>query len=164
MANNDTKKTYEVIVKYNKPKFDTKLTITEKTIELEKEKGIFKKTYKVIESISVDDIKVIKDKVQVNNKNSEVIIETINKTLKVVCNNLIEAKKLTEEIIKVKTGENLLERTSSKVVKISNVAKNTIKTIGTAVISVGTVAIAIIENKEKIGRTFETVKDLFKKH
>ena len=42
MGSNEAKKIYETIVKYNKQKFDTKLTITEKTIELEKKKGLLK--------------------------------------------------------------------------------------------------------------------------
>ena len=99
MGSNEAKKIYETIVKYNKQKFDTRLTITEKKIELEKKKGLFKKTYKVIETINIDDIRVKNDKAQVSNKNTEVVIETINKTLKVSCSNIVEAKKLTEEII-----------------------------------------------------------------
>ena len=43
MGSNEAKKIYETIVKYNKQKFDTRLTITEKKIELEKKKGLFKK-------------------------------------------------------------------------------------------------------------------------
>ena len=42
MGSNEAKKIYETIVKYNKQKFDTRLTITEKTIELEKKKGLLK--------------------------------------------------------------------------------------------------------------------------
>ena len=43
MGSNEVKKIYETIVKYNKQKFDTRLTITEKKIKLEKKKGLFKK-------------------------------------------------------------------------------------------------------------------------
>ena len=97
MGSNEAKKIYETIVKYNKQKFDTRLTITEKKIELEKKKGLFKKTYKVIETINIDDIRVTNDKAQVSNKNTEVVIETINKTLKVSCNNIVEAKNLQKK-------------------------------------------------------------------
>lgn len=62
MGSSEAKKIYETIVKYNKQKFDTRLTITEKKIELEKKKGLFKKTYKVIETINIDDIRVTNDK------------------------------------------------------------------------------------------------------
>lgn len=163
MENNETKIMYEIIVKYNKSKFDTKLTITEKTINLEKKKGLFKKVYKIIDSINIEDIKTCNDKVLVTNKNKEVEIETNNKTYKVTCNNMIEAKKITEEIIKIKTGANLLERTSNKVVKISKAAKNTIKTIGNAAGAIGIVAKAINDNKEKIAEAVTAIKDLFKK-
>lgn len=164
MGNNEMKILYEIIVKYDKPKFDTKLTITEKTINLEKKKGLFKKVYKIIDSINVDDIKIHKDKVLVTNKNTEIEIETNNKTYKFTCNNMIEAKKLTEEIIKIKTRANLLESTSSKVIKFIKTTKKTIKTIGTIVASVGALAIAINENKEKIAKSFVAIKDLFKKN
>ena len=39
MGSNEAKKIYETIVKYNKLKFDTRLTITEKN-RIRKEKGI----------------------------------------------------------------------------------------------------------------------------
>ena len=163
MGSSEAKKIYETIVKYNKQKFDTRLTITEKKIELEKKKGLFKKTYKVIETINIDDIRVTNDKAQVSNKNTEVVIETINKTLKVSCNNIVEAKKLTEEIIKVKTGENLLERTSNKVAKIGITVANTATTIGRAVASVGAVAVTINKNKKEIVKAAKALKDIIKK-
>lgn len=163
MGSNEAKKIYETIVKYNKQKFDTRLTITEKKIELEKKKGLFKKTYKVIETINIDDIRVTNDKAQVSNKNTEVVIETINKTLKVSCNNIVEAKKLTEEIIKVKTGENLLERTSNKVAKIGKAVAKTATTIGGAVASVGAVAVTINKNKKEIVKAAKALKDIIKK-
>lgn len=163
MENNEVKKLYETIVKYGKQKFDAKLTITEKTIEIEKKKGLFKKIYKVIETINIDDIKVTKDKVQVTTKNTEVVIETINKTLNISCNNIVEAKKLTEEIIKVRTGENLLERTSNKVAKIGKAVAKTATTIGGAVASVGAVAVTINKNKEEIVKAVKALKDMIKK-
>lgn len=104
---------------------------------------------------------MINDKVQVNNKNTEVEIETNNKIYKVVCNNKIEAKKLTEEIIKIKTGSNLIERTSSKVVKIGKSVVKTATTIDGAVASVG--AVAINKNKEEIVKAVKTVKNIIKK-
>ena len=118
---------------------------------------MFKKTYKVIETINIDDIRVKNDKAQVSNKNTEVVIETINKTLKVSCNNIVEAKKLTEEIIKVKTGENLLERTSNKVAKIGKAVAKTATTIG------GAVAVTINKNKKEIVKAAKALKDIIKK-
>lgn len=162
MENNEIKIVYETIVKYNKPKFDTKLTITEKTISLEKKKGLFKKVYKTIDSINIEDIKTRNDKVQVINKNTKVEIETNNKIYKVTCSNIIEAKKLTEEIIKIKTGANLIERTSSKVVKFGKTVAKTATTIGGVVASVGAIAVAINNNKEEIAKAVKAVKDVIK--
>lgn len=92
-----------------------------------------------------------------SNKNTEVVIETINKTLKVSCNNIVEAKKLTEEIKKVKTGENLLERTSNKVAKIGKAVAKTATTIG------GAVAVTINKNKKEIVKAAKALKDIIKK-
>ena len=154
---------YETIVKYDKPKFDTKLIVTKKKINLEKKKGIFKKEYKIIESINIDDIKIYNDKVKVINNNAEVEIDTISKIYKVTCNNIIEAKKLVEEIIKIKTGANLIERTSNKVVKIGKNVANTATAIGGAVTSIGLVAKTINQNKKEILKAIETVKDVIKR-
>ena len=164
MENNEIKILYEIIVKYDKAKFDTRLTITEKKIILEKKKGLFKRKYKVIDLINMDDIRTHNDNVQVTNKKTEVEIETNNKTYRFVCNSIIEAKKLTEEIIKIKTGLNLLERTSGKVAKAGKSVVKTIGKIGGAVASMGAVVIAINENKEKIVKTLAAIKDLLKKH
>ena len=46
MGSNEVKKIYETIVKYNKQKFDTRLTITEKKKKIKKKKGQFKKKKK----------------------------------------------------------------------------------------------------------------------
>ena len=154
---------YETIVKYDKPKFDTKLIVTKKKINLEKKKGIFKKEYKIIESINIDDIKIYNDNVKVINNNAEVEIDTISKIYKVTCNNIIEAKKLVEEIIKIKTGANLIERTSNKVVKIGKNVANTATAIGGAVTSIGLVAKTINQNKKEILKAIETVKDVIKR-
>ena len=62
MGSNEAKKIYETIVKYNKQKFDTRLTITEKKIKLEKKKRLLKKTYKVNEKINKDDNRINNDK------------------------------------------------------------------------------------------------------
>lgn len=163
MKNNEVRILYEIIVKYDKAKFDTKLTITDKTIKLEKKKGLFKKVYKIIDSICIEDIKVLNDKVQVKNKNTEVEIETNNNKYKVACSNIIEAKKLTEEIIKIKTGNNLLERTTNKVAKIGKVVTKTATTIGGVVASVGAVAVAINKNKKEILKAAKALKDIVRK-
>lgn len=158
--NNETKIVYEIIVKYDKPKFDTKLTITEKSINFEKEKGLFKKTYKIVDSIAFEDIKVCNDKVKVSNKKSVVEIETTNKVYTVTCNNNAEAKKLVEKILQIKTGANLLERTSNKVAKIGKAVTKTAASVGTAVASVGAVATAINKNKKEIAKAVKVVKDV----
>ena len=40
-SNNNIKTIYETIVKYDKPKYDTNITVTDKLINLEKKKGFF---------------------------------------------------------------------------------------------------------------------------
>lgn len=91
------------------------------------------------------------------------MIEANTKIYKFVCGSVIEAKLIIEEIIKIKTGENLLERTSGKVVKMSNVISKTVGAVTGAVASVGLVAVTINKNKKAIMKAVKTIKNMLKR-
>lgn len=111
----------ETIVKYVQINSNVKLTLTNKKIIVEKEKGLFKKKFKVIEKILYDDIKVYKNKVQLKQNKSMVIIQTYKKNISLVCKNIFEARKLMEEIKTIKTGANWFERSKDKLNKVSQI-------------------------------------------
>ena len=83
--------------------------------------------------------------------------------LKLINSFVIEAKLIIEEITKIKTGENLLERTSGKVVKISNGISKTVGAVTGAVASVGLAAVTINKNKKTIVKAVKTIKNMLKK-
>jgi len=152
---------FEALVKYGKS--DVLLKLTNKNIILEKEKGVFKKKYKIIENIFIDDIKVVGDKIKIEHKKKVLKIYTNEKEIEFVFENTADARKVSQLIIELKTGSNLLERTSKKVVKISNVAKKSVKAIGTASIAVVGTYKMIKDNKDVVVDAAKTVKSLFKK-
>lgn len=154
---------FEAVVKYGKSKFDILLKLTKQNLILEKKKGLFKKKYRIIENILIDDIKVVGDKVKIEHKKKVLKIYTNEKEFEIIFNSNNEVRKITELIVELKTGSNLLERTSKKIVKISNVAKKSVKAIGGATIAVTGAYTAIKENKEKVIEVAKTVGSLFKK-
>lgn len=159
----DEEKVYEIFVKYIGNSFDTRLILTNKKIIFERKKGLFNKQYKVIDLINLNDIRLNKNKMQIKNDGPIVMIEGNGKNYRFVCNSTIEAKLIIEEIVKIKTGENLLERTSGKVVKISNGISKTAGAITGAVASVGLAAVTIKKNKKTILKTIKTIKNMFKR-
>ena len=143
-------------VKYNKK--NTLLTIYENRITFEQLKGLFKKKYKVVDELLIEDIKVLKGKVQIKCKKKDIIINTKDEIYIITCDNILEARKIEEELLKLKTGSNILERASGSVVKLS---KGVIKT-GTAVVgAVATAGVAVataVKNKDEIVETIKSFK------
>ena len=145
----------EMFVKLENDKNDTLLTITEKNIYFEQKKGIIKKKYKRVKSISIDNIKIIKDKVKIEHDKNKVTIYTKNDKISFTCSNLIDTAKVTELITKQRLGSGFLERLSKKGIKILNITKNTAMILG------GT-AIAAKGAKEAIKNNKGAIKDVVK--
>ena len=162
-VNNETKTIYETIVKYNNDKFDTKLKLTEKAITFERKKGLFIKSYKVIDAIVFEDIIQLKDKLKIKNKKAIVELSTSLKLYTITCNDEANAQKLVDEVKRLKTGANFLERTSNKVNDIGKKVSETATTIGGAVAAIGAVATAVNKNKNQIVKAAKLVKDIIKK-
>lgn len=154
--NSHEKKLYETIVKYKSFNFDTKLKITDKRIVFEKKYGFFKKKYKVVDTINIEDIIVDNNKCKIEINDSILSLETINKTVKFTCKNSKETKKIKNEIIKIKENSNLLE-------KVEKTSKNVSKAIVGTVTAVGGVAVVINKNKKEIIKALKTIKEIIKK-
>ena len=161
MENNEI--VYEGVVKFVNSKSDILLTITKSYIIFKKKKVFFKKKYKIIKDILIKDIKIIKDKAQVIQKNSNIIISTSNESLEFVCSNIVEAKNIKEELNKIIFNDNLIGRISKKSIKIA-------KGIGSAAVSVGVAAVTAVgavkafkENKNVVVESFKTILKLIKK-
>lgn len=120
---NDEVILYNSLVKVGEDSYNTKLTLTNKNIIFEQEKGVFKKKFKLVQKIEIDRIKMYKDKVQIKQNKSTISIQTIDKTISFTCDNMIEARKLIGYITSVKTGTNILERTTKKAGDVKKVLK-----------------------------------------
>ena len=151
---NDEKELHKTIVKYRN--IDTQLTLTNKRLIFEQEKGLFRKKMKPIETILIDNIKMDNDKVKIEQNNKIVILQTNAKDVSFICNNLLDARKIVEKIISTKTGESVLDRVSDKTKKI---AENATK----VVVATGALATAIVKNRKTILKAFKTIASIFKK-
>lgn len=151
---NQEKELYRMMVKYKN--VNTQLRLMDKSILLEQEKGLFKKKWKNVETILLDNIDMENDKVKINLDNKIVKIYVSNKEIAFMCDNVVDAKKIMDKIISTKTGETTLDRLGDKTKKI---VENTTK----VVVSIGTLAGVVIKNRKKIAKAAKTVIGIFKK-
>lgn len=161
--NSNNKIFFDGIVSLDNDNFDTLLTITEKDILFQKKKGIFKKRYKIVKDILISDIKVIKDKVKIEQKKNNLIIYTKDDKFTFATKNVVEAKRIVEEIYKIIFGEYFLVRNSKKGIKFLNSAKNAVEIIGGIVIAVSGTYNAIKKNKDTIQKTIKNMISFIKK-
>lgn len=98
-------------------KSEVKFTLTSKKMIFEKEEGIFKRKLKVIDIIPLINIKVYKECSQIldeSEKKINILVQTNDKNITLSCSNAFEANKIVEEMINIKIGSNILERSLSK--------------------------------------------------
>ena len=133
---------YECMVSLKSAKYDTLLSLTEKHLFFKKKKGLFQKKYKVIKDILITDIKVIKNKVKIEQDNNKIIVHTKDTEIYFTCESAAEAKKLVTEISNAALGGSSFKRFKDKSTKvISDVSK--------AIEAVGSIAEAASEFYEK---------------
>ena len=119
----------ECMVSLKKNKYNVLLTLTEEHILLQK-KGTITKKYKRIKDILIEDIKRIKDKAKIERMQNKVTIYTKENEFFFICENKTEAKKIVEEMNKLVLGEDALERTAKKSLRVLGKVKKTAKTVG----------------------------------
>lgn len=115
---------YENNAYYEEIRKDIKLILTDKKIVIEREKGLFKKELKLVEIIPLEDIKIYRDKIQVNRKNNIVVIQTIDKNISILFDKDKSARELEREIINAKSGTSSLDRNKSRFKKVVNFVKD----------------------------------------
>ncbi|HPF82996.1 MAG TPA: hypothetical protein PLV83_02370 [Bacilli bacterium] len=138
----------ETKVKLEENKKESKLILTNKRIIFMQEKGFFSKRFKTIDEIIISDIKVYKDMVQIKQSKATIKIQTAKKDFVLTCSSIIEAKKLLEEIISIRTDKSLLERSKNKVKKAVDMARET-KDVVFGILSVATAIVAFLHHKKK---------------
>lgn len=110
---------YEGIVNSN-----VKLTLTNERMVFEKRAWLFKKKYRVVDIISLNDIKYYKNNSGVKQKINKVIIQTTKKEIVLKCASVVDAKKIVDGILFAKTGLNALERGTNKFNKAVKIIKS----------------------------------------
>lgn len=106
---------YEDVVTHNEHKGSLQLILTSQRIIFEKEKGLFKKEKELKDITKLEDIKIYNDKVQVQQKGTDVTIQTINKNIKLSFDGMLKASKFTTKIIDAITGTTITERSTNKI-------------------------------------------------
>ena len=165
MAESKEKILYEATVALKKEEFYTLLSLTESKITFEQKKGLIKKTNKIIKTISLEDIKIIKDKVQIEQQDQKVIIKTKNENHEILFQNKKEAKKFIEEIKEAIYGEDYIDRAINKADKAVKKIKKAANVIGEVADIAGTVgaSVALKNNPKKIKELGELAINMIKK-
>lgn len=147
---------YEVF--YGKELGLAELTLTNKNIVIQQEKGLFFKRIKVVDKMPYSDIKVYKNKARVLQNGINIVIEGVNGNLEFASSNVIEGKKITEKIITIMTDKNIITRTGENALKV---VKGIAALTGVVATGIGAF-VAIRNNKIQILDALESLSSKFK--
>lgn len=143
---------FEDFVKVEGIKGYIKLTLTEKKLTFEKLKGIFSKKFKVIDIVSIDDIKLYKDKPGIKIKDNTVKINTIKGDYTFICDTQSVAKKLYKELMDVKTGTDAIGRGANKFKKVTGNVTHIIDAFRTGLTVIPLVGGAVLTIKQMVDK------------
>lgn len=113
--NSDEVVLFEDVITYSEAKGSIQLTLTSRKIIFEKEKGLFKKEKELVDTINLEDIKIYNGKAQIQQKGTDVNIQTINKNVKVSFYGVLKANKFVMKIVDTITGTTITERSTNKI-------------------------------------------------
>ena len=131
----------EEMIGYNTKKINTKLTLTNERIFIEKEKGLFKKKLKLIETIYLEELKKENNKLKTKQINNILEIETIYETLTIY----FEDSKILRTFIK--EVENIIS--PSKIKEVLGFLNDNKKEIANVVVAMGELGIQINNSLKK---------------
>ena len=155
---NDESVLLEKKVFYGNKDKEHKLVITNKNLLFEREMGIFKREYKVVDRLPFDDIKVYKDQVQMKVRKNKIIVQTVDGDLEFRCVNVMDTGVVADKISYVKTGANFIRRTTKKAKNIVSVVTDVGLLVG--VVVGGTCAAVKLynSNKDKVVDVLNTIR------
>lgn len=131
----------EEMIGYNTKKINTKLTLTNERIFIEKEKGLFKKKLKLIEIIYLEELKKENNKLKTKQNNNILEIETIYESITLY----FEDSKILRTFIK--EVENIIS--PSKIKEVLGFLNKNKKEIANVVVAVGELGIQINNSFKK---------------
>lgn len=165
MTEKEDKILFETTVALKKDGYDTLLTLTEKQLLFQKKKGLIQKKNKVVKTIELSDIKIIKGKVHIERQEEKVILHLKDNNFEFTCSDKKESKKLVDEISEAILGEDKIDRAINKADKTVQKLKKVANVIGDAAGVVGTVgaAIALKDNPKKFKEIGKKAINIIKK-
>ncbi len=119
---------HEFRVKY-KNKNNIKLTITNKNLILARELKLFKKHYKILKKILIKNIKSYKDKVMIKVSKNLVVIQSTTENIEFSCLNALDARKIEQEIITLKSDTSILDRATKRVNNLVKITRNILELV-----------------------------------
>ena len=117
---------YEGIATSKEYKGSLQLTLTSGKMIFEKEKGIFKKERELVDTISLENIKIYNNEAQIKQKGADVTIQTVEKNIPLSFSGILDARKFTGKIIDAVTGTTLAKRSSNKIKDAFNMVDDTL--------------------------------------
>lgn len=139
--NNQEKILLETMIGFNKKKINTKLTLTNERIFLEQEKGLFKKKFKLIETIYLEELKKENKKLKTKQNDNILEIETIYESITLYFEDSKELKKFMKEL------EDIVS--PSKIKEVLGFLNKNKKEIANVVVAVGELGIQINNTLKK---------------
>lgn len=139
--NNQEKILLEIMIGFNKKKINTKLTLTNERIFLEQEKGLFKKKFKLIETIYLEELKKENKKLKTKQNDNILEIETIYESITLYFEDSKELKKFMKEL------EDIVS--PSKIKEVLGFLNKNKKEIANVVVAVGELGIQINNTLKK---------------
>ena len=143
---------FEEFVKVEGMKGYIKVTLTDKKITFEKLKGIFSKKLKVVDIISIDDIKQYKDKPGIKIKDNSVKVSNTKGDYLFTCESVSIAKSCYKELIDVKTGTDAIGRGANKFKKVTGNVKQIVDAFKTGLTVIPLVGGAVLTIKQMIDK------------
>ena len=143
---------FEEFVKVEGLKGYIKVTLTEKKITFEKLKGFFSKKLKVVDIVSIDDIKLYKNKPGVKIKDNMVKINTVKGDYTFICDTQSIAKKFYNELIDVKTGTDAIGRGANRFKEVTGNVKQIVDAVKTGLTVVPVVGGVVLTIKQMVDK------------
>jgi len=143
---------FEEFVKVEGIKGYIKVTLTDTKIIFEKLKGLFSKKLKVVDIISINDIKQYKNKPGINVKDNMVKVNTIKGDYIFNCDNSNIAKTFYKELIDIKTGTDAIGRGANKFKKVTGNVKQIVDAFKTGLTVIPLVGGAVLTIKQMIDK------------
>ncbi len=131
----------EEMIGFNSKKINTKLTLTNERIFIEKEKGLFKKKLKLVETIYLEELKKENNKLKVTQNNNILEIETIYEPLTIYFEDSKTARTFIKEV------ENIIS--PSKLKEVLGFLNDNKKEIANVVVAMGELGIQINNSLKK---------------